>query len=193
MAELAPSLVGSWRLVSYETKRADGAAGSASHPFGDAPIGLFIFDPDGNYSVQLSNPADSGSWVGSWGRYEVDEAEVMFILEPTAGTAQLPTGTKTTRRVTLNGNGTATFRPPVQVVEPGIGPGCSRRLHVKKRREEKRARGARKCDFYGLLGSTGQAESDALGRAGLDRQRVDRAVVEARLDRGLDQPVLVEA
>ena len=117
MAELAPSLVGSWSLVSYETRRADGADGSASRPFGDAPIGLFIFDPDGNYSVQLSNPADPESRTASWGRYAVDEAGVMFILEPISGSAQLGAGTKTTRRVTLNGDGTATFRPPVQVVD----------------------------------------------------------------------------
>jgi hypothetical protein len=30
------------------------------------------------------------------------------------------------------------------------------------------------------------------GEAGLDRERVDRAVVEALFDRGLDQPVLVD-
>jgi hypothetical protein len=117
VAELGPSLVGSWRLVSYETKRADGADGPVSHPFGDAPIGLFIFDPDGNYSVQLTNPADPQSRTASWGNYEVDEAGVLFVLEPISGSAQLAAGTKTTRRVTLNGDGTATFRPPVQVVD----------------------------------------------------------------------------
>jgi Lipocalin-like domain len=118
LAELRSSLVGSWKLVSYETRRADGADGMTSHPFGDAPIGLFIFDPDGNYSVQLSNMADAGSSsTASWGTYDVDEEGVLFILEPTAGTAQLPPGTKTTRRVTLNGDGTATFRPPVNVVD----------------------------------------------------------------------------
>jgi Lipocalin-like domain len=117
LAELRSSLVGSWRLVSYETRRADGADGMTSRPFGDTPIGLFIFDPDGNYSVQLSNPADPESPVASWGTYDVDEEAVLFILEPTAGTAQLPSGTKTTRRVTVNGDGTATFRPPVNVVD----------------------------------------------------------------------------
>ena len=116
MAELAPSLVGSWRLVSYEVRPADGS-GSATRPFGDAPIGLFIFDPDGNYSVQLHNPGESGSRVASWGSYEVDEHEVMFILEPITGPSGLTPGEKTTRRVTLNGDGTATFRPPVNVVD----------------------------------------------------------------------------
>jgi hypothetical protein len=117
VTELAPSLVGSWRLVSYEVRPADGTGGSAARPFGDAPLGLFIFDPDGNYSVQLHNPGDPGSRVASWGSYEVDEHEVMFILEPITGPAGLAPGAKTTRRVTLNGDGTATFRPPASVVD----------------------------------------------------------------------------
>lgn len=116
MAELAPSLVGSWRLASYEIRPADGS-GSADHPFGDAPLGLFIFDPDGNYSVQLQDPAAPHTRVASWGSYEVDEAAVHFVLAPIAGTSQFTPGSKTIRRVTLNGDGTATFRPPVQIVE----------------------------------------------------------------------------
>ena len=90
-----------------------------AHPFGDAPIGLFIFDADGNYSVQLTNPADSGASTASWGTYDVDEEGVLFILAPIGGTSQpqLSPGGKTTRRVTLNGNGTATFRPPVTSVD----------------------------------------------------------------------------
>ena len=116
MADLRSSLVGSWSLVSYETRPADGG-GQPAHPFGDAPIGLFIFDPDGNYSVQLTNPADSRSSTASWGTYDVDETEVMFILAPISGSARLAAGTKTTRRVTLNGDGTATFRPPVTDVD----------------------------------------------------------------------------
>jgi hypothetical protein len=117
LADLRSSLVGSWRLVSYETRPADGAGGQAAHPFGEAPIGLFIFDPDGNYSVQLRNPANPESSTASWGTYDVDETEVLFILEPIAGPPQLGAGSKTTRRVTLNGDGTATFRPPVTEVD----------------------------------------------------------------------------
>jgi Lipocalin-like domain len=116
VADLRSSLVGSWRLVSYETRPADGG-GQPAHPFGDAPIGLFIFDPDGNYSVQLTNPAEAQSSTASWGSYDVDETEVMFILAPISGSARLAPGTKTTRRVNLNGDGTATFRPPVTDVD----------------------------------------------------------------------------
>ena len=116
MADLRSSLVGSWRLVSYETRPADGG-GQAAHPFGDAPIGLFIFDPDGNYSVQLTNPADARSSTASWGTYDVDETGVLFILAPISGSARLAPGTTTVRRVTLNGDGTATFRPPVADVD----------------------------------------------------------------------------
>jgi hypothetical protein len=119
LAELRSSLVGSWSLVSYETRRADGGDGPTARPFGDAPIGLFIFDADGNYSVQLTNPADSGASTASWGTYDVDEEGVLFILAPIGGTSQpqLSPGGKTIRRVTLNGNGTATFRPPVTTVD----------------------------------------------------------------------------
>ena len=39
-----------------------------------------IFDADGNYSVQLTNPADSGASTASWGTYDVDEEGVLFIL-----------------------------------------------------------------------------------------------------------------
>jgi len=111
---LKQALVGTWRMVSYETKRSDG---ESSHPFGESPMGLFIFDAAGNYSVQLSRSGEPDSYGASWGVYEADDEAMQFVLSPTAGLQPLTGGTTTVRRVTLNGDGTATFRPPSQVVD----------------------------------------------------------------------------
>jgi hypothetical protein len=48
-----------------------------SHPFGAHPIGLFVFDRAGRFSVQLTDPetdASAGRYVAMFGTYVVDGA-----------------------------------------------------------------------------------------------------------------------
>lgn len=45
--------VGAWRLVSFESRRPDG---TLTYPFGEAPIGIAIFSPDGHVAAQLMRP-----------------------------------------------------------------------------------------------------------------------------------------
>lgn len=44
-------LLGTWRLLSFETRSADGVS---SQPFGSDPSGILMYDPLGNFSVQLA-------------------------------------------------------------------------------------------------------------------------------------------
>jgi hypothetical protein len=117
---LKDQLVGTWRLVSLETRRADGAT---TYPFGPDPIGLFVFDAQGNYSVQLTGsgqPAGgsggSAGYVASLGTYEADDDQQQFTLTGTAGLAPGSVGVPTVRRVTMNGR-VAVFQPPPQVID----------------------------------------------------------------------------
>ncbi len=48
------SLVGTWRLVSFE----DVENGQAVHLFGDKPVGLFVYTADGHVAIQIANPAN---------------------------------------------------------------------------------------------------------------------------------------
>ncbi|MFD7003889.1 lipocalin-like domain-containing protein [Streptomyces mirabilis] len=50
-AHLRERLIGTWRLVSYETRRV--SDGSVDHPFGKDPLGLILYTPDGYMSAQL--------------------------------------------------------------------------------------------------------------------------------------------
>ena len=43
-------LKGTWRLTSFAIVRSTGAP---SYPFGDDPVGLFIYGADGRFSVQI--------------------------------------------------------------------------------------------------------------------------------------------
>lgn len=43
-------LVGEWTLISIENTNADS---SKSYPYGDAPQGLLIFEPNGDYAIQI--------------------------------------------------------------------------------------------------------------------------------------------
>jgi hypothetical protein len=80
---LRDRLIGTFRLVSLEARRSDGVI---SHPMGEHPSGMFIFDRNGNFSVQLMNPdrdaAAGDGYVGLWGTYEVDEDQQSFTATP---------------------------------------------------------------------------------------------------------------
>ena len=50
---LQDELVGTFELVALESRRSDG---DVTHPYGERPVGMFMFDPTGRYSVQLADP-----------------------------------------------------------------------------------------------------------------------------------------
>ncbi len=49
----APPLVGTWRLVSFESRT---ASGEIHRPLGSAPVGQLVYDASGHMSVQLMDP-----------------------------------------------------------------------------------------------------------------------------------------
>lgn len=50
----ADALVGTWRLIAFE----DVEDGKILRPFGEKPLGLFIYTADGHISIQIANPAN---------------------------------------------------------------------------------------------------------------------------------------
>ncbi len=114
-------LVGTFRLVSLEARRSDG---EISHPFGDAPIGVFIFDPDGNFAVQLMDPdRTSGgatpagnAHMAMFGTYRVDGDQQTFTLTPDGATHPALIGSEVLRYVDFR-DGLAIFNTPTQEVD----------------------------------------------------------------------------
>jgi hypothetical protein len=43
-------IVGTWKLVRYEDRSADG---TPHYPFGEKPLGYFVYDSTGHLSVQI--------------------------------------------------------------------------------------------------------------------------------------------
>jgi len=91
VATIREQLIGTWRLVSYETVGIDG---SAVHPMGRDAVGFIMYLPDGFMSANLMVPgralftggaastatqvelsAAAAGYFGYAGQYEVDEAE----------------------------------------------------------------------------------------------------------------------
>ena len=115
---LKDELVGTFRLVSLETRRSDGRV---DQPMGEQPIGLFVFDPDGNYSVQLAGPdpigaGTAGSYVATWGTYTVDEQAQTFTLTPEGALDRGLVGGAILRHVEFL-DGTAVFHTPPQTLD----------------------------------------------------------------------------
>lgn len=118
--DVAKLLVGTFRLVSLEARRSDG---QISHPFGTRPIGLFTFDPDGNFSVQLTNPELRGdastaasAFLAMFGTYRVDERKQTFTLTPEGASTPALVGTEILRHVRVR-DGLAVFHTPPQVAD----------------------------------------------------------------------------
>lgn len=77
---------GVWRLVSYETRQADGAT---AQPFGADAVGMLIYTPDGFMSGQVmrggreSGREGTDGYIAYCGRYRVEEekGEVVHRVE----------------------------------------------------------------------------------------------------------------
>jgi hypothetical protein len=46
------ALIGTWRLVAFE----DVETGKKVHPYGEKPLGLFVYTADGHVAIQIANP-----------------------------------------------------------------------------------------------------------------------------------------
>jgi hypothetical protein len=117
---LAKEIVGSWRLVSYEDRDANG---SVVYPYGRSPTGLLIYDANGNMAVQIMKqpPPDVSSddwekftpaekvalwdgYVAYFGRYEVDAQKNIVTHLPEADLSRLYIGKREIRRPTISGD-----------------------------------------------------------------------------------------
>jgi hypothetical protein len=89
--EIASRFVGAWRLLSCETRNANG---HVQYPFGERPAGQLVYDASGNMSAQLmrehrprfasKDPARGtddevreafGGYIGYYGTFAVDERQ----------------------------------------------------------------------------------------------------------------------
>ena len=78
-AQSPPSIVGTWRVVAFETHNADG---TVIKEFGDKPLGYFIYDATGHLAIQvMENPAknDPPKAFAYFGTYTVDAAKGIVI------------------------------------------------------------------------------------------------------------------
>ena len=111
------SLVGSWQLVSYEDRAADGRI---VRPYGDSPAGLLVYDASGHMAVQIMKTPPltvaTDDWdkftvaekvalwdgyVAYFGRFEVDSARGIVFHLPVADLSRLYIGRKEERHFEL--------------------------------------------------------------------------------------------
>jgi hypothetical protein len=118
---LAEKLIGTWRLFRFVDTD---ASGKVTYPYGEKPIGYFVYDPTGHLSVQImripatppfaSGHDDQGTdreiraaydgYVAYFGTYRVDEAKgvVTHVVEGSLGPSF--TGTDQRRPFKLEGD-----------------------------------------------------------------------------------------
>jgi hypothetical protein len=98
---LQDRLVGTYELVSLEARRSDG---DVARPLGERAVGLFVFDRNGRFSVQLMDPdvhPKRTAYVAMFGTYVVDDARQTFTLTPTGALDPALVGARVLRHVEL--------------------------------------------------------------------------------------------
>ena len=117
---LKEALIGYWKLLSWEVRRADGLV---TTPFGSEPRGLLVYGENGLMAAQLGDPrrpkfaandrtlgtsaelkAAFEGYTAYFGRYEVDEAQNAVIHYPDLALFPNYTGSKQIRFIELVGN-----------------------------------------------------------------------------------------
>jgi len=113
---LQDELVGTFELVALESRRSDG---EITRPYGDHPIGMFMFDSAGRYSVQLTDPdrtPDQGNYLAMFGTYVVSDDRRTFVLTPRGAADPKLIGIEVLRHVVLDGE-LAVFNTPTTQID----------------------------------------------------------------------------
>ena len=78
-AAVPKDLVGTWRLVSFE----DVEDGKIVRAFGEKPVGLFVYTPEGHVIIQIANPANPACYAPGKksGRGKMDD-RALFACSP---------------------------------------------------------------------------------------------------------------
>ena len=121
----AAQLVGTWRLMLYE----DLENGRRVNRFGEKPLGLFIYTPDGHVAIQIADPSNPpcipdrrtsdsrlptctpeqtrnvvDHYVAYWGTYTIDESAGVVVHHVQSDLGYSYIGTDQRRSFRLNGN-----------------------------------------------------------------------------------------
>jgi hypothetical protein len=117
---LKDRLIGTWGLVSLETRHADG---TTTHRLGLTPAGRFMFDADDNFAGQIMDPDRDGDtpegFLANWGEYDVDEERQTFTVHFIGAIQPATIGQRTVRHVSFkdDSGGVAVFNTDPQVVD----------------------------------------------------------------------------
>lgn len=125
----AHSLVGTWRLVSFDVRD---DAGTVTYPFGQDAVGFITYSPDGHMAVQFGRADRAGVSASDWvaaapaeiaaaardyiaycGAYELRDGEVVHRV----ALSLLPNwiGGELVRQVTFEGERVMLSTPPTPV------------------------------------------------------------------------------
>jgi hypothetical protein len=111
------SVVGTWRLVSSEGRS---SVGDVSRPYGDGPVGLLLYGPDGYMSATLMRPdrppfasgdrlrgtpeevrLASEGFLAYCGTYDLDASKGLIVHHVTAADFPNIVGTDLVRRLVM--------------------------------------------------------------------------------------------
>jgi hypothetical protein len=131
VGQSAPNLVGTWRLVSYESKD---SAGGVQYPFGEAAVGQLLFDANGHMSAMLMKPdrppfashdlhrgmdaevrAAFDGFIAYFGTYTIDPAKQTVTLHVQGASYPNWVGGDQLRYYRFHGTRLVLTTPPVQI------------------------------------------------------------------------------
>ena len=104
--------VGTWRLVSFVGRGADG---SETMDFGPTPRGYLMYDKGGRMSVHITHSDDNARYFGYFGTYTVDENSRTVTHHIVGASDPNYAGTNQLRFFTLQGNRLVLSTPPADV------------------------------------------------------------------------------
>jgi hypothetical protein len=136
-----PGLIGTWRLVRFEDRSKDG---KVDKPYGEHPLGYFVYDTTGHLSVQImrnpplapfaSGDEDKatdvemvqayGAYVAYFGTYRVDKAKHVLHHQVEGALNTTYTNTDQLRPYRLSGDTLI-----IELDDPKVGSHHYRELH----------------------------------------------------------------